>query len=94
MKRHSMHMICITAAALLSLPALQASHAQGLEDDSWSETATVVFEENIPSTAAVDGLLLDLPVDYFAEFSLPPMGDFTIDEGPILLAGLDLLSTP
>lgn len=94
MKRHCMHIASITAAALLSLSALQTSHAQGLDDDSWSEYATPAFEENFPSTADVDGLLLDLPVDYFAEFSLPPMGDFTIDEGPILLAGLDLLSTP
>jgi hypothetical protein len=94
MKRLSSHVASIAAVALLSLSALPASQAQGLEDDSWAEYGSPVFEANYPVSADIDGLLLDLPADYFAEVSFPPMGDFTTDEGPILLAGLDFLSTP
>ncbi len=90
----------VTAAALAL--SGNASLAQtGDENPSWIEFGIPAFEAEFPlseesslPSSSVDGLLLDLPTTYFAEVSFPPMPDFGVDEPPMLLAGLDPLTTP
>ncbi len=97
MKRSAMSLASVAttvAAAMLALSAFNPSVAQTSEIDVWSEYGAPVVEDNFPDSASVDGLLLDLPVDYFSEVTFPPMGDFGTDEQPMLMAGLDPTETP
>ena len=96
MKRSAMSLasVATTVAAMLALSAFNPSVAQTNDVDSWSEFGAPLFEANFPETASVDGLLLDLPADYFSEVTFPPMADFGVDEQPLMLAGLDPMETP
>lgn len=86
-----------TAAASLSLSAAQASTAEWPYDLVAYDDAevTVAFEDGFPSSYATDdGLSLELPADYFAAMTFPPMPDFGEEERSLMVAGLDPLQTP
>jgi hypothetical protein len=87
-----------TAAASLALSAAQASTSEFPYDIisyDEPEAASVAFEENFPSPSPTDyGLSLELPADYFAAVTFPPMDSFGEEELPMMLAGLDPLQTP
>ena len=83
--------------------AMSSAHASTSEwpydivpfDAGTEEPAVAAFEVNFPASDTPDvALLLDLPADYFGEFSFPPMPDFGVDEPPLMIAGLDPLQTP
>ena len=90
----------VTAAAL-ALSSGASIAQSGDENPSWTEFGIPAFETEFPipdadvtPSSAADGQLLDLPADYFAEVRFPPMPDFGVDEPPMMLAGLDPLTTP
>lgn len=90
----------VTAAALVLSSGASLAQA-GEENPSWTEFGIPAFETDFPiseagspASSSADGLLLDLPTTYFAEVSFPAMPDFGVDERPVLLAGLDPLTTP
>jgi hypothetical protein len=88
-------LLATTVTAAVLVLSSSASIAQtGDENPSWIEFGIPTLEESFPSTNTADGLLLDLPADYFAEVNFPPMLDLGVDEPPVLLAGLDPLATP
>ena len=90
----------VTAAALVL--SSSASIAQSRDEyPSWTEFGIPAFETEFPmpdaavsASSTADGQLLDLPAGYFAEVNFPPMSDFGVDEPPMMLAGLDPLTTP
>ena len=86
-----------SAAASLVLSSAQASTAEWPYDMvAYDDTEVLVaFEENFPSSFETDyALSLELPADYFAAPTFPPMAGFGDDETPLMLAGLDPLATP
>lgn len=86
-----------SAAASLVLSAAQASTTEWPYDAvAYDDTEVLVaFEENFPSTFETDyALSLELPADYFAAPTFPPMASFGEEEAPLMLAGLDPLATP
>lgn len=86
-----------SAAASLAVSAAQASTSEWPYDAvAYDDTEVVVaFEENFPSSFETDyALSLELPVDYFAAPTFPPMANFGEEETPLMLAGLDPLATP
>ena len=86
-----------SAAASLVLSSAQASTAEWPYDTvAYDDTEVLVaFEENFPSSFETDyALSLELPADYFAEPTFPPMASFGDEQAPLMLAGLDPLATP
>lgn len=100
MNRNVLKLLATTlTTAMLAMSTAYASTSEWLGDnvpfDAAAEEPVAAFEENYPASDAPDvALLLDLPVDYFSEFSFPPMPDLIIDEPPLMVAGLDPLQTP
>lgn len=91
------HTLALLATASLVLSSAQASTAEWPYDTvAYDDTEVLVaFEENFPSSFETDyALSLELPVDYFAAPTFPPMASFGEDEPPLMLAGLDPLATP
>ena len=86
-----------SAAASLVVSAAQASTSEWPYDTvAYDDTEVLVaFEENFPSSFETDyALSLELPADYFAAPTFPPMAGFGEEEAPMMLAGLDPLATP
>lgn len=95
MKRLTTQFVSVAAsavAAMLAVSAASPALAQYTDADSHVEYAP--FEKDYPARAEVDGLLLDLPAGYFATVEFPPMGNFEVEQPPVLLAGFDPLETP
>ncbi|HQR76391.1 MAG TPA: hypothetical protein PLR35_08190 [Burkholderiaceae bacterium] len=85
------------AAASLVVSAAQASTSEWPYDAvAYDDTeAVVAFEENFPLPFETDyALSLELPADYFAAPTFPPMASFGEEEPRLMLAGLDPLQTP
>jgi hypothetical protein len=95
-------LLAMTATAAALVLSSGASIAQSSDENpSWTEFGIPAFETEFPNpdagvsaSSAADGQLLDLPAGYFVEVNFPPMPDFGVDEPPMMLAGLDPLTTP
>ncbi|MGE5714128.1 MAG: hypothetical protein ACM32F_09655 [Betaproteobacteria bacterium] len=84
-------------AASLVVSAAQASTSEWPYDAvAYDDTEFLVaFEENFPLSFETDyALSLELPADYFAAPTFPPMASFGEAEPRLMLAGLDPLQTP